>query len=149
MRAPVLKAVPIALTVSAGLVRALPLSVAALVVTTATAHAEQPMHQVRYTVTTAQPFYAEIYYRDTDPPTFADYSHDPYLYSPKVEADVGPGAPWVFDALLADPSQWAMVTATGETSTATPMFHCELAVDGVVVASNDGPKGALCSIRPW
>jgi hypothetical protein len=36
------------------------------------------------------PFNVEIYYRDTDPPNWADYSHNPYQSSPKVAADVGP-----------------------------------------------------------
>jgi hypothetical protein len=51
--------------------------------------------------------------------------------------------------MLADPSRWAMVTASGGSSPIEPMFRCELAVDGVVVDSNDGPKGALCSLRHW
>jgi hypothetical protein len=29
------------------------------------------------------------------------------------------------------------------------MFHCALVVDGVVVKSNDGAKGVLCSLRNW
>ena len=28
-------------------------------------------------------------------------------------------------------------------------FHCALAVDGAVVKTAQGPKGALCSIRAW
>ena len=27
--------------------------------------------------------------------------------------------------------------------------HCELAVDGVVIDSNSGPKDALCALRQW
>lgn len=106
-------------------------------------------HHVRYTVTSSTPVYAEIYYRDTDPPTFADYSHDPYLYSPNVEADIGPNKPWVLDVTLADPDQWAMVTATSGDSNITTGFQCQLAVDGTVVVSSKGPKGALCSLRNW
>jgi hypothetical protein len=133
-----------------GIGSAMLLAAAGLTVTTATSGADEPvLHHVKYTVTSENPFYAEIYYRDTDPPNFAEYSHNPYLYSPNVEADIGPGAPWVFEAMLADPSQWAMVTATSGPSAATPMVHCELAVDGVVVVSKDGPKGALCSMRFW
>lgn len=133
-----------------GLCSAVLLAAAGL--TTATAHADDPvLHSVTYTVTADQRYRADIYYRDTDPANFAEYSHNPYAFSPKVEADVGPGAPpWVFDAMLADPHQWAMV-AVGTTgaSSAAPMFHCQLTVDGVVVVSKDGPKGALCSLRPW
>jgi len=113
-------------------------------------HADEPvLHRVKYTVSTQNPISADIYYRDADPPTWADYSHDPYLFSPKVEADIGPEMPWVLEALLADPGQWAMVTATSGMSSDRSMFHCELAVDGVVVDSNEGPKGALCSLRHW
>jgi hypothetical protein len=136
-----------------GLGSAALLAVAGLTVAPAPARADDDavLHQVTYTVTADHPYYANIYYRDTDPANFADYSHNPYVFSPRVEADVGPGAPpWVLQANLADPDQWAMVAAsiTGA-STASPMFHCQLAVDGVVVAKNDGPKGALCSLRNW
>lgn len=113
--------------------------------------AEPPLHHVRYTVTADAPFWAHIYYRDTDPPTWSDYSHNPYMFSPKAEADIGPGQPWVFDAMLANPDMWAMVMVqSGEAPNVTPPgFNCELAVDGAVVETNSGEKGALCSIRNW
>jgi hypothetical protein len=110
----------------------------------------QPLHQVKYTVWAEQPFYVNIYYRDVDPPNWAEYSHNPYKFSPKVEADVGPDQQWNLDVTLANPDQWAMVTAsTDGESTQTPNIHCVLAVDGVVVKTHQGPKGALCSIRSW
>ena len=136
----------------AGLGTTILLATAALSVTAATSRADDPVgHHVKYTVTADDPVYAEIYYRDTDPPTFADYSHDPYVYSPTAEADLGrPGQSWVYEATLADPGQWAMVTASsGESAATTPTFHCELAVDGVVAVTDAGPKGALCSLRSW
>lgn len=110
-----------------------------------------PLRHVQYTVWTEHPYgNAEIYYRDTDPPNWAEYSHNPYLYSPNVEAQVGPDQKWNLDAWLADPDAWAMVTTGIQSdSTATPNFHCVLAVDGVVVKTAQGPKGALCSIRAW
>ena len=53
------------------------------------------LHHVKYTVFSETPFRnAEIYYRDVDPPNFADYSHNPYVFSPNVEADVGPNQMW-------------------------------------------------------
>ena len=111
---------------------------------------EAVMHNVTYSVFTEQPFRgAEIYYRDTDPPSWADYSHDPYLFSPNVEADLGPGQQWTLNVQLADPDQWAMVMATSGMSKFPPNFHCVLAVDGVVVSQNSGAKGALCSLRHW
>ncbi|WP_179469711.1 hypothetical protein [Mycolicibacterium vinylchloridicum] len=54
---------------------------------------------MRYTVGASQ-LLAEIYHRDMHPVTFADYSHDPYVHSPIVQADVGPGKPWVLETSL-------------------------------------------------
>ncbi|MGK2868107.1 MAG: hypothetical protein ACSLFA_15940 [Mycobacterium sp.] len=107
-----------------------------------------PRH-ITYTVTTQTPVSADIHFRDVDPPTWADYSHDPYLFSPKVSVEVGPDRPWVLQTSLVDPDRWAMVSASSGRSPGEPRFHCELAVDGVVVATADGPKGALCAIRHW
>jgi hypothetical protein len=127
------------------------LATAAIAVGTPTSRAddEPVLHHVKYAVWAETPVYAEIYYRDTDPPTFADYSHNPYQYSPNVEATVGPGKQWVLDVMLADPNQWAMVVGMVPLSQTNPDFHCALAVDGTVVVTNQGPKGALCSIRSW
>lgn len=113
------------------------------------ARADELLHDVTYTVYTDRPFYAEIYYRDTDPADFAQYSHDPYRFSLNVEADLGPDRPWVLTVRLADPRQWAMVLGTSGLSPNPPGFHCSLAVDGVVTVTNSGPKGALCSPRNW
>ncbi|MBS1694154.1 MAG: hypothetical protein JST91_18230 [Actinobacteria bacterium] len=118
--------------------------------TTVPAYADEPvLRHVTYTVTADSPVSADIYYRDTDPPTWADYSHNPYVFSPRAVVDVGPDTPWVLDVMLADPDRWAMVTASNGLSAVTPTFRCQLAVDGVVVASDDGPKGALCALRHW
>lgn len=109
-----------------------------------------PLHHVQYTVFSETPFAnAEIYYHDVDPPNFADYSHNPYVFSPNVEANVGPNQMWTMDVMLANPDQWAMVTASSLDSPQRPNFHCVVAVDGKVVVSNQGPKGALCSLRNW
>lgn len=131
---------------------------ALLTLTTATtalaapAAAQDPvLHHVRYTVTADAPFYAKIYYRDAEPAVFSDYSHNPFVFSPKAEAEVGPSTPWVLETHLANPDLWAMVAVqSGESpNLPTPGFNCELAVDGVVVKTHSGPKGALCSIRNW
>jgi hypothetical protein len=123
---------------------------AATVAVPGLAAAEGPvLHEVTYTVYTDTPFPADIYYRDTDPPNFADYSHNPYMFSPKIEADLGPGQPWILTVRLANPEYWAMVTATSGLSPNPPTFHCTLAVDGAVLVSNSGAKGALCSLRHW
>ncbi|MGE0217082.1 hypothetical protein [Mycolicibacterium sp.] len=119
-----------------------------------TAGAQPPLHHVRYTIGASQDIAnAEIYYRQTDPPNWADYSHNPYLFTPNVEADLGPNKPWVYETWLADPDQWAMVVVglPAHTSPALPEpgFVCEMRVDDVVVATDSGTKGALCSLRPW
>lgn len=119
----------------------------------APAHADDPaLHRVRYTVGASQPIHAEIYYRDTQPANFADYSHNPYQFSPNADADLGPGKPWVFETTLADPQDWAMVVATKSPLSPeleAPGFVCELRVDDVVVATDAGTKGVLCSLRTW
>jgi hypothetical protein len=107
------------------------------------------LHHVRYTVTAETPTDADIYYRDTDPPDFAAYSHNPYQFSPKADVMVGPGQTWVLDVILADPDQWAMVAATSRPGPFMPNFHCTLEVDSAIVKTGQGPKGALCSPRPW
>jgi hypothetical protein len=111
---------------------------------------DPPMHQVRYVITAANPIWADIYYLDQQPGKFSDYSHNTYQYTPNVQADVGPGHPWTSPVvMLSDPDHYAMVTVSTGTEPGTPMFHCALVVDGVVVKSNDGPKGTLCSLRSW
>jgi hypothetical protein len=120
-------------------------------VAAAPVRADDPvMHQVRYVITAANPIWADIYYLDQQPAKFSDYSHDTYQYTPNVQADIGPGHPWTSPVvMLTDPANYAMVTVSTGTEPGTPMFHCALVVDGVVVASNDGPKGTLCSLRLW
>ncbi|WP_029114666.1 hypothetical protein [Mycobacterium sp. URHB0044] len=132
------------------------LAAASLIVGTGVAAADEdpipgpPLHRVQYTVFSETPYAnAEIYYRDVDPPNFAEYSHNPYAFSPNVEANVGPNQLWTIDVMLANPDQWAMVTASSLDSPQRPNFHCVIAVDGNVVVTNQGPKGALCSLRNW
>ena len=116
----------------------------------ATARADDSvMHQVRYTVTADQPLQVDIYYRDVDPLSWAEYSHNPYQFSPKDEASLAPGMPWVRDVALADPARWATVAISRVSIRAVGTVRCELAVDGVVVDTGDGPDGALCSLRQW
>ncbi|KWX68141.1 hypothetical protein [Mycobacterium sp. NAZ190054] len=142
------KAVPILAASVTGLVAA------GVVGTGGTAVAQPPLHHIRYTVGAAQDITnAEIYYREKDPPNWAEYSHNPYLFTPNVEANLGPNKPWVFETWLADPAQWSMVVVglptTQTPELAPPGFVCELRVDDVVVATDSGLRGALCSQRPW
>jgi len=110
---------------------------------------ELPLHRVTYTVTADQPVQVDVYYRDVDPPTWADYSHNPYEFSPRDEASVGPDQSWVREVSLVNPDQWAMVAATIGSSPSGVTVRCELAVDGIVVVRADGSHGALCSSRHW
>jgi hypothetical protein len=108
-----------------------------------------PLRNVKYTIFAEQPTFVQIYYRDVDPPNWADYSHNPYVYSPRADVSVGPDQQWNLDVQLVNPDQWALVTATSGQGSARPNVHCVLAVDGVVVKTHQGPKGALCSVRNW
>ena len=89
------------------------------------------MHPVTYVITAASPIYADIYYLDQQPQVFSDYSHNPYQYTPNVQADIAPGHPWVSPTvMLSDPNNYAMVTVSTGTEPGTPQFHCALIVDG-------------------
>ena len=132
------------------LIPAVTAALGGLVLGTPNATADPVLRHVKYTVFSEVPFRnAEIYYRDVEPSNFAEYSHNPYAYSPNVEADVGPSQMWTLDVMLANPDEWAMVTATSLDSVQRPNFHCVIAVDGEVVVTDQGPKGALCSLRNW
>jgi hypothetical protein len=114
------------------------------------AHADPVWHQVVYIVSTRNPAYVDIFYQDQDPTLFSDYSHNPYTFTPQVHADITPDKPWVQPVNLLNPDQWAMVTATSGHEPLVPGgIQCDLSVDGKVVVSKNGPKGALCSLRTW
>ena len=102
--------------------------------------------QVTYTVTTTSDLTANIYYVTADPPAQSE-ANDPE-YMPMARTMVGPGAPWTFQTTLADPSQWAFVSASGGLRV-NPEFRCEIAVDGQVVVSQQGGSGVQCALRPW
>jgi hypothetical protein len=138
-------------TVSRSLLGAMLAMVVTATTFAAPSRADDPvMHPVRYVVTSANPIYADIYYLDQQPQKFSDYSHNPYQFTPNVQADIAPGHPWVSPVvMLSDPNDYAMVTVSTGTEPGTPMFHCALVVDGKVVVSNDGAKGVICSLRSW
>ncbi|MEB4207942.1 hypothetical protein [Mycobacterium sp. 94-17] len=121
-----------------------------MLVGTGHARADDPvMHHVKYTVSAHNPIYTDIYYLDHEPAMFADYSHNPYSFTPHVDVDIAPGKSWSYELDMTKPDAYAMVVATTGTEPGTPGLHCDLAVDGAVVVSKDGPKGVLCSIRNW
>jgi cytoskeletal protein RodZ len=103
-------------------------------------------HQVTYTVTTTSDLTANIYYVSADPPDQAAANNPQYM--PLARTQVGPGGPWTVQATLNDPTQWAFVSASGGLRV-NPEFHCEIAVDGKVVVSQQGGSGVQCALRPW
>ncbi|MDH6198053.1 hypothetical protein M2272_004712 [Mycobacterium frederiksbergense] len=135
----------------AGAVLAVALGACLPLATPAHADDDPAPHRVTYTVTAEQPTTVGIYFRDAEPPSWADYSHNPYEFSPKDDIVLEPGKPWIRDTTLADPMQWAMVTVTtaGLAPQSPGSLRCELAIDGIVVNRAAGPKGALCSLRNW
>lgn len=122
---------------------------AGLAATPATSSANPGAHQVQYTVTTTSELKAQIYYLGVEPPSRAAYDADPTQYLASLTAfSVSPEAPWVYQTTLNDTPQWAYVSASGGLRV-NPEFHCEIAVDGVVVVSEQGGSGVQCALRPW
>ncbi len=103
-------------------------------------------HQVTYTVTTTSDLTANIYYVVGDPPDQAAANKPEFM--PMARTQVGPGSPWSVQANLNDPTKWAFVSASGGLRV-NPEFHCEIAVDGKVVVSQQGGSGVQCALRPW
>ncbi|ORW12242.1 hypothetical protein AWC15_15705 [Mycobacterium lacus] len=124
--------------------------IAAAVYATAPAisHADPAGHQVTYTVTTTSDLTANIQYMNTDPPSQAVFNADSSKYMITVHTPITGGEPLVYTTTLANPNQWAIVTASGGLRV-NPEFHCEIAVDGQVVVSQQGGSGVTCSTRPW
>ena len=103
-------------------------------------------HQVTYTVTTTSDLTANIYYVTADPPSQSAVNDPKYM--PMVRPTVGPGSPWTLQTTLKDATTWAFVSASGGLRV-NPEFHCEIAVDGQVVVSQQGGSGVQCALRPW
>lgn len=105
-------------------------------------------HEVTYTITATSDLTGNISYIKADPPSMAAYNANSSEYLETVRVPIGGGQPLVYTATLADPGQWALVTASGGLRI-NPEFHCEIAVDGEVVVSQQGGSGVTCSTRPW
>lgn len=122
---------------------------AAAAIVPATAGAEPVGHKVTYTVTVQGELnMAQIYYLGTEPASQADFDADSSKYLANIRTPLPPGQPWVFETTLNDPTQWALVSASGALRVA-PNFHCEIAVDGQVMVQQDGASGVQCALRPW
>jgi hypothetical protein len=103
---------------------------------------------VTYTVVAQSELNAQIYYLADEPPSRADFDADSSKYLTNVKVPLRPGVPWIFQATLDDPAQWALVSASGALRV-PPNFHCEIAVDNVVVVQSDGGSGTQCALRAW
>jgi hypothetical protein len=119
---------------------------AGIAVSHGTSSADPAAHKVTYTVTTTSELMANIYYVSADPPSQAQANSPQYM--PLARLLVGPDAPWVFETTLSNPNQWAFVSASGGLRV-DPEFHCDIAVDGQVVVSQQGGSGVQCALRPW
>ena len=119
----------------------------------AVAHADG--HQVTYTITATGNLTGQVRFMNTDPPSQAAFDANSSQYMNTVQAAFSAGAPVVYTATLANPNQWAYVNASGGChwpdcgSGATPELHCEIAVDGQVVVTQNATTGVTCSTRPW
>ena len=105
-------------------------------------------HEVTYTITATSDLTGNISYIKTDPPSMSAYNSNSSEYLETVHAPISGGQPLVYTTTLADPGQWALVTASGGLRI-NPEFHCEIAVDGEVVVSEQGGSGVSCATRAW
>jgi hypothetical protein len=118
------------------------------------AHADPAGHQVTYTVTSPNNLTATVQYMNSDPPSQAAYNADSSKFMTNVQAPLSGGAPAVYTATLANPNQWAIVSASGilhwpDSGNGPAAFHCEIAVDGQVVVKQDATSAVTCATRPW
>ena len=123
---------------------------AAAVIGPATAHADG--HQVTYTVTSPNNLTATVSYVSSDPPSQAAYNADSSKFMTSVQAPLSGGAPVVYTVTLANPNQWATISASGmlhwpDSGNGPAAFHCEIAVDGQVVVHQDATTTVTCATR--
>jgi len=120
-----------------------------------TAVADPSGHQVTYTVTATGNLTGQVRYMNSDPPSQAAFDNNSAQYMTTAQAAFSAGQPLVYTTTLANPNQWAFVNASGGChwpdcgSGSTPQLHCEIAVDGKTVVTQDATTGVTCSTRPW
>ena len=121
----------------------------------ATATADPAGHQVTYTITSTGNLTGNVRYMNSDPPSQGSFDANSSQYMNTVQTAFTGGQPLVYSTTLANPNQWAFVAASGGChwpdcgSGATPELHCEIAVDGQVVVSQNATTGVTCTTRPW
>ena len=124
-------------------------------VTPATSYADPPGHQVTYTITTTGNLTGNVRYMNSDPPSQAAYDANSSQFMNTVQTAFSAGQPLVYTTTLANPNQWAIVTASGGChwpdcdSSNTPQIQCQIAVDAQVVVTQSATTGVTCSTRPW
>jgi hypothetical protein len=126
------------------------LAAAAVAVTNATAVAEPAGHQVTYTLTSGGDADFQLFYLTSQPPNKAAYNADAYSFVKQEPIHLAAGQPWTFTTTLADP-QWAILTVSSTThgGQAAPNPHCDIAIDGQVAVSQDGPYNLQCQLGQW
>ena len=122
---------------------------AVMILPPAGAHADG--HQVTYTVTSPNNLTATVSYVSSDPPSQAAYNADPSKFSTSVQAPLSGGAPVTYTATLANPNQYASITASGmlhwpDSGNGPAQVHCEIAVDGQVVVHQDATTTVTCRL---
>jgi hypothetical protein len=129
--------------------------VAGVVIKPATATADPAGHQVTYTITATGNLTGNVRYINSDPPSQSAFDANSSQFLNTVQTPFTAGQPLVYTTTLANPNQWAFVAASGGchwpdcSSGATPELHCEIAVDGQVVMTQNATTGVTCSTRPW
>ncbi|OMC48064.1 hypothetical protein A5745_10170 [Mycobacterium sp. IS-2888] len=126
---------------------------AAVAVTPATSYADPAGHQVTYTVSSPNNLTATVNYVNADPPSQAAYDADPSKFMTSVQAPLSGGTPVTYTVTMANPTQWASISASGmlhwpDSGNGPASFHCEIAVDGQVVAQQDATTTVTCAARP-
>jgi hypothetical protein len=137
---------------------ALLVAVGAAASTDTVAQANSEGHEVVYTVTAGAELYSQIFFMAKQPPNVTAYADDTasYLYSvrPKINADKS----WTYTTTLANPDQWATVSAYNHFSEREQPadvpgvladFHCQITIDGQVVLSMQGDRDVECTLRKW
>lgn len=124
-----------------------------------TSSADPGGHKVSYTITATRELFAEIRYMAAEPPNMTVYAEHMPKYMFVSRPKVSPLVPWTFEATLPTPQQWATVSASDQIPLhrsvldhpegANPQFHCEIAIDGQLVVSQQGGRDVECTTRAW
>jgi hypothetical protein len=119
---------------------------------TVAAHADPAGHQVTYTISSPNNLTATVSYLNSDPPSQAAYNADSSKFLTSVQAPLSGGTPVVYTVTLANPNQWATISASGmlhwpDSGNGPAAFHCEIAVDGQVIVHQDATTTVTCATR--